>query len=154
MELTTEDLEKGEAIDLGVSSWFRIDQERINQFADATEDHQWIHLDVERAKDGPFGTTIAHGYLVMSLIPKLLFEIVQFPKAESLINYGADKLRFLSPVPANSEIRLKSRLMSSQKKGGGYLLRFRGEVEINKGESRPRRALIIEMLLLVQPSGS
>ena len=151
MELTAEDLEKGENIDLGASSWLMIDQERINQFAETTEDRQWIHLDVERAKAGPFGTTIAHGYLIMSVIPKLLFEIVQFPDAESIINYGIEKLRFLHPVPADSEVRLKSKVLSSQKKGKGYLMRFRGEVEIKESG---RRALITEILLLVQPKAN
>lgn len=151
MKLSTEDLERADDIDLGASSWLMIDQDRITRFAETTEDRQWIHLDAERAAKGPFGSTIAHGYLVLSVIPKMLFEIVEFPDAEAIINYGIEKLRFLSPVPSNTHVRLKARLQSSQKKANGFLLRFRGEIEI---EETGRRALITEILLLVQPKAS
>lgn len=148
MRLTNAELEQADDLDLGASSWLKLDQERIDRFADVTEDHQWIHVDVERAAASPVGSTIAHGYLVLSVIPKLLAELLDLPEIGSMINYGLDKLRFLYPVPAGSEVRLKCRLASCQKKPNGYLLRFRGDVEIREGG---KRALIMENLLLVQP---
>ena len=89
---------------LGYSDWVAITQERIDKFADATGDHQWIHTDPKRAKAGPFGTTIAHGYLTQSLVNLFLPEIMEVRGASMGINYGADKLRFVSPVPAGSDV--------------------------------------------------
>lgn len=145
--LTLEQLAGIDDLDLGESEWIAIEQERIAAFADATEDHQWIHLDVERAAAGPFGGTIAHGYLLLSLVPKLLFQLVEFVDAGMVINYGLDKLRFLSPVPAGSRVRMKARLASTTPRNGGVLVRFRGTLEIEGG----RRAYIADFLLLVLP---
>jgi len=102
--------------ELGVSRWLAVDQERINAFADATGDHQWIHVDVERARtEGPYGATIAHGFLTLSLIPALSKENYRIDNAKMGINYGLNRVRFLAPVPAGSRIRLRSELVSAAK---------------------------------------
>src|SRR5581483_11350237 len=91
---------------LGTSEWMTIDQERVNAFADATEDHQWIHVDPERAADGPFGTTIGHGFLTLSLLVRFWYEVG--PKDDQYrmgINYGTNKVRFMAPVPVDSKVR-------------------------------------------------
>ncbi|MCA1782884.1 MAG: MaoC family dehydratase [Dermatophilaceae bacterium] len=90
---------------LGTSAWVEVSQERINGFAEATGDHQWIHVDEERAKDGPFGTTIAHGYLTLSLLPLFYSTIYSIEGVRMGVNYGANKVRFLSPVPVGSRLR-------------------------------------------------
>jgi acyl dehydratase len=102
--------------ELGVSQWVSIDQERINAFADATGDHQWIHVDVERARtESPYGATIAHGFLTLSLIPGLSKENYRVDNAKMGINYGLNRVRFLAPVPAGSRIRLRSELVNAAK---------------------------------------
>jgi acyl dehydratase len=99
--------------EIGVSSYLKIDQERIQQFAEATLDHQWIHLDQERAKkEGGFGNTIAHGYLTLSILPHLWKEIAEFSNIKMMINYGIEKLRFNQPVVVDSEVRLRVKLSS------------------------------------------
>lgn len=135
--------------ELGVSSWQLIDQDRINAFADCTGDHQWIHVDVERAKrEGPFGGTIAHGYLTLSMLAPLQQEIGVIPEdAGQAINYGLDKLRFLTPVKAGSRIRMRVKLLSVEDRGKGrLLLRTENTFEI-EGEDKP--ALTAESLALV-----
>jgi acyl dehydratase len=135
--------------DLGASSWQLIDQDRINAFADCTGDHQWIHVDVERAKrEGPFGGTIAHGYLTLSMLAPLQQEIGVIPEdAGQAINYGLDKLRFVTPVKAGSQIRMRVRLLSIEDRGKGrLLLRTENTFEI-EGEDKP--ALTAESLALV-----
>src|SRR5579859_7853961 len=92
--------------DLGHTDWMEITQDRINRFADATDDHQWIHLDAERAAAGPFGTTIAHGYLTLSLVIPLFHDLLEISGISMGVNYGLDKLRFPSPVKVGSRIRL------------------------------------------------
>jgi acyl dehydratase len=102
--------------ELGVSQWLAVDQERINAFADATGDHQWIHVDVERARtESPYGATIAHGFLTLSLIPALSKENYRIDDAKMGINYGLNRVRFLGPVPAGSRIRLRSELVNAAK---------------------------------------
>ena len=102
--------------ELGVSQWLAVDQERINAFADATGDHQWIHVDVERAQtESPYGETIAHGFLTLSLIPALSKENYRIDNAKMGINYGLNRVRFLAPVPARSRIRLRSELVNAAK---------------------------------------
>ena len=102
--------------ELGVSRWLAVDQERINAFADATGDHQWIHVDVERARtESPYGATIAHGFLTLSLIPALSKENYRVDNAKMGINYGLNRVRFLAPVPAGSRIRLRSELVNAAK---------------------------------------
>jgi len=104
---------------LGYSGWIRIDQERVNLFADATGDHQWIHVDPERARSGPFGTTIAHGYLTLSLIPVLQSQIIQVDGVTMGVNYGCNKVRFPAPVPVGSELRMGAAIASIDDFDGG-----------------------------------
>jgi acyl dehydratase len=104
---------------LGYSSWWEISQERIAMFADATDDHQWIHLDAERAVAGPFGTTIAHGYLTLSLLVPMWHDILQFEGLRLGVNYGLNKVRFPSPVPVGSRIRAGAMLVSVENVADG-----------------------------------
>src|SRR5712671_4842282 len=105
------DLKAYEGKEIGVSEWYTVTQEQIDKFADATGDHQWIHVDVERAKrEMPGGTTIAHGYLTLSLLPRLSHEILHIRKRSRGINYGSDRVRFSSPVPAGARVRLHQTL--------------------------------------------
>lgn len=97
--------------ELGPSEWHTVTQDQINLFADATGDHQWIHVDEEKAKDGPFGTTIAHGYLTLSLLPILSAEVYSIDSLTFGLNYGANKIRFPSAVPVNSRIRAWGKLL-------------------------------------------
>jgi acyl dehydratase len=117
--------------ELGTSDWLEITQERVNTFADATGDHQWIHVDPERAKDGPFKGTIAHGYLTMSLGPVLLPQVVTVTGFSMALNYGLNKLRFPSPVPVGSKLRLSAKLVAVDDVTGGvqttYELTFQVE---------------------------
>ncbi len=135
--------------ELGVSGWRTIDQERIDAFARCTDDHQWIHVDVERAKrESPFGGTIAHGYLTLALLAPLQNEIgVIPPDAKQAINMGADKLRFLSPVKAGARVRMHATLVEVEDRGKGrLLLRTQNTFDI-EGEEKP--ALTVESLALV-----
>ncbi len=104
---------------LGYSKWLRIDQERINLFADATDDHQWIHVDPERAKSGPFGSAIAHGYLTLSLAPALLKEVLVVEGMSMGVNYGCNKVRFPAPVPVGSNLRLGAAVAEVEDVSGG-----------------------------------
>ena len=106
--------------ELGVSDWMEIDQKRINDFADVTGDHQWIHIDVERAKkESPYGAPIAHGFLTLSLIPALSKDNFRVENAKLAINYGLNKVRFLSAVPVDSRVRVRSELIDASAKGDG-----------------------------------
>lgn len=97
--------------EIGVSQYHKITQEQINKFAEATLDHQWIHVDEKKAKEGPFGATIAHGYLTLSLLPHMWEEILKVNNTTSLINYGIEKLKFNQPVLVNSELRVRVKLL-------------------------------------------
>ena len=102
--------------ELGVSDWLQIDQKRINDFADATNDHQWIHVDVERAKaESPYGTPIAHGFLTLSLVPALSKDNFRLENAKMAINYGLNKVRFVAPVPVDGSVRVRSELAAADK---------------------------------------
>jgi acyl dehydratase len=105
--------------DLGTSAWVEIDQARIDLFADATGDHQWIHTDPERAKDGPFGTTIAHGYLTLALIIPMWTEILDVRSVRTKVNYGLGKVRFPAPVPVGAKIRAHATLTNVEQIPGG-----------------------------------
>jgi acyl dehydratase len=105
---------------LGYSDWLEITQERINAFADATDDHQWIHVDPERAKAGPFGTTIAHGYLTLSLAVRFVDEIFSVEGARMGVNYGTNKVRFVSPVPVGAKLRAGGTLSAVEEVTGGW----------------------------------
>ncbi len=145
MKLTLADTLTVKDLDLGASSWFRVDQDRINGFAEATEDRQWIHIDEERAKESEMGGTIAHGYLMMSLLPNLFFELVTFTDMGMMINFGLDKVRFIRPVPSGSEVQLRAKLISARKRAGGVLMRIRGEMYL---KSTDKRTLTTEVLFL------
>ena len=132
--------------EVGLTDWIEVDQERINQFADATGDHQYIHLDAERAAQTPFGTTIAHGFLTLSLLSMLsgMGGGLKLENTVMGINYGLDKVRFLNPVKSGAKIRARFVLASAEeKKPGNYLLKQNVTVEID-GEDKP--ALIAEWL--------
>jgi len=130
---------------LGTSEWVTIDQDRINAFADVTLDHQFIHVDVEKARATPFGTTIAHGYLSLSLVSHFLGECGILPEGTVMaINYGSDKVRFLQPVAVNSKVRGHGKLLEvSEKSPGQYLVKTGISVEI-EGQEKP--ALVAEIL--------
>lgn len=98
--------------EIGVSNYHKITQEQINLFADATLDHQWIHIDEKRAENGPFGATIAHGYLTLALLPYLWEQILKVNNVKSMINYGIERLKFNQPVLVNSEVRIRVKLLS------------------------------------------
>lgn len=148
MKLSLADVQGADNLDLGASGWIRVDQDKIDQFAEATEDRQWIHVDVERARGSEAGGTIAHGFLLLSLLPKLFFEIVEFPDLGRMLNFGVEKVRFLRPVPSGSEIRLEARLVSARKRAGGYLMRIYGEMCLRDSG---RRAMVTEVLFLGFP---
>ena len=128
---------------LGYSEWLLIDQERVNTFADATGDHQWIHVDVERAKNGPFGAPIAHGYLTMSLSNLFLPQIVEVQGFSAGVNYGVDKVRFPSPVKVGSRIRGGAELTAISDVNGGLQTTMVITIEI-EGGTKP--ACVIESL--------
>lgn len=133
--------------DLGRSDWLTIEQDRINQFADCTGDHQFIHVDPEKAKATPFGTTIAHGYLSLSLLPMLMKDISIAPEGLKMgINYGLDSVRFLQPVKVGSRVRLAATVIDiTEKNPGQWLLKSRVTMEI-EGSEKP--AYIAEALAL------
>lgn len=136
------DLEQLEGQEIGVSDWHVIDQDRVNMFADATGDHQWIHVDVERAT-AALGSPIAHGYLTLSLLPMLSSEVLKVSGTTRGINYGSDKVRFTNMVPVGSRVRLKQKCLSVKEKSGGKQMIMESTVEI-EGQDRP--ALIAEAI--------
>ena len=121
---------------LGYSDWLQIDQARINQFAEATGDHQWIHVDPERAASGPFGKTIAHGYLTLSLANLFLPEIMEVNNVSMGVNYGCEKVRFPAPVPVGSRVRGGGEVVSAEEVKGGVQVVVRMTIEI-EGSERP-----------------
>jgi len=147
--LTLANIQSFAGRELGVSEWQTLDQGRIDRFAECTGDHQWIHVDPERARrESPFGTTIAHGYLTLSLLARSTFEIVAMPLGLSqALNYGLDRVRFLAPVKAGSRVRNRIKLISAEDKGNQrMLLTTENQVEI-EGEQKP--ALIAQALVMV-----
>jgi acyl dehydratase len=143
--LTLAELEQSGERDLGVSDWVTIDQNQVNQFAEATHDRQWIHVDPEAAAKGPFGKTVAHGYLTLALLPYLVSQVLSVSDATIGVNYGIERIRFPAPVPVGSQVRLKARLVSSERRGQGVLYHVGVEVEIN-GAEKP--ALVGEVVYL------
>ena len=132
---TPADLQKSVGEHLGYSEWLEITQDRIDLFAEATGDHQWIHVDPERAKDGPFGACIAHGYLTQSLVNTFLPQIVEVRGISMGVNYGSDKLRFPAPVPVGSRIRGSGELIAVEDvKGNAVQATVRVTVEIEGGD--------------------
>jgi len=135
---------------LGHSDWLEITQNRIDKFADATGDHQWIHVDPEQAKDGPFGRTIAHGYLTQSLVNHFLPQIVEVRSISMGVNYGADKLRFPAPVPVGSRIRGTGELIAAEEtRDGGVQATIRVTVEIEGGD---RPACVVDTISRYMPA--
>ncbi len=146
VEMTLAELEAAKDVDLGAGEWKTVEQKHIDLFADATGDHQWIHVDPERAaNESPIGTTIAHGYLTLSLLPAALYEMLTVTDAKMGINYGTDKIRFLNPVPTGSQVRVKARVAEAQRKGDGILYKLAVEVEI---KDNPKPALVGEVLYM------
>jgi acyl dehydratase len=121
---------------LGQSDWEVIDQDKINRFADATGDHQWIHVDVERAKSGPFGTTIAHGYMTLSLVPIFVFQLLKVEGAKLVVNYGLNKARFPAPVPVDSRVRMGGEIAAVEQVSGGLQVTLACTFEI-EGQTKP-----------------
>ena len=122
--------------EVAVSEWTTITQAQIDQFAQATGDHQWIHVDVEKAKKGPFGAPIAHGYLTLSLGPSLLPQVYGIEGAVMGVNYGTNKVRFPSPVPVGSRLRVGAKLLSAEDVSGGIQMTLEATFEI-EGASKP-----------------
>jgi acyl dehydratase len=138
-KMTVADLARHIGEEIGISSWILLDQNRINEFAHCTGDHQWIHVDAERAaREGPFGGTIAHGFLTLSLLAPTGFEVLLAritPK--SVVNYGLDKVRFVAPVRSGKRVRNRIRISSVEEKGTGrFLVTTENTIEI-EGETRP-----------------
>jgi acyl dehydratase len=145
-KLTLEELESSTERELGTSEWETIDQKQIDLFAEATHDHQWIHVDPEMAAQGPFGTTVAHGYLTLSMLPYFVSQVLNVTDVKMGINYGTEKIRFTAPVPVGSQVRLKATLRDSERRGDGVLYRLGIEVEIKDAE---KPALVGDVLYLV-----
>jgi acyl dehydratase len=144
-ELTLAELEASGERELGVSGWERIEQDQIDRFAEATHDPQWIHVDPEAAAKGPFGSTVAHGYLTLSMLPYFMSQVLSVSDARMGLNYGTERIRFTAPVPVGSEVRLKARLLASERRGEGVLYRVGVEVEIRGGD---KPALVGEVVYL------
>ncbi len=128
---------------LGFGEWVEMTQDRVDRFADATGDHQWIHVDPGRAKHGPFGTTIAHGYLTLSITNQFLSGLLRVPSATMGLNYGANKVRFPAPVLVGSRIRVGAEIVDVQDVPGGVQVTTRNTVEIEGGE---KPACVVEAL--------
>lgn len=120
--------------EVGCSDWVDIEQAKVNMFADATGDHQWIHIDPERAAHGPFGTTIAHGYMTLSLLPMLAADATSVDGVRMGVNYGLNKVRFPAPVPVGSRVRARFELLSVEDIEGGAQLNYRATIEREGGE--------------------
>jgi acyl dehydratase len=135
-------LEAAAGTELAVSDWVEITQERVNQFADATGDHQWIHVDPERAKrESPFGGPIAHGYLTLSLLPKLMSDALEIDGTRVSVNYGVNRVRFTDPVPVGSRVRARIGLAKFERIAGGAQLFWNVTIE-REGAAKP--AMIAE----------
>ena len=135
--------------ELGVSDWVTVSQEMIDQFADATGDHQWIHVDRDRARHSPFGTTIAHGFLTLSLIARLRDQIYDVEGVAARINYGCDKVRFLEPVPSGSHVRLRLKLAKIEPSRRG--IRVDSDCTIELADA-PRPALVADQITILVPA--
>jgi acyl dehydratase len=132
-----EDAKALEGQEVGLSDWAVIDQTRIDQFAEATSDHQWIHVDTERAaRELPEGKTIAHGYLTLALIPALTGDFIDVPNLARAINFGVNKVRFYTPVPTGSRVRARATVLQARRRAGALLLTSEVRIEI-EGERKP-----------------
>lgn len=142
------DLELAVGLLLGYSNWHMITQEQIDAFAVATGDHQWVHVDPAQAARGPFGSTIAHGFLTLSLLPMLTGQVYTVEGVQMVVNYGADKLRFPSPVPAGSRVRAGVELTAITPNALGFQVATRVTIEC---ENVAKPACVVEMLAIVVP---
>ncbi len=134
--------------ELGVSSWFEVTQDIINDFANVTNDHQWIHIDKNRAKkESPFGKTIAHGYYTLSLLPMFVSEIWKCKNTSLVLNYGSDKVRFISPVVCDSKIRAKIILLSLEEYKEGVKIKTKVDIEIMNSKKLALSAETLSILL-------
>ena len=140
-----DDLESIVGQEVGVSEWFEVDQERVNLFADATGDHQWIHIDVERATK-EIGSPIAHGYLTLSLLPMLSSQVMSVSGVSRGINYGSDKVRFTNMVPVGSKVRLRQKCLAVEPKAGGKQMKMESTMEV-EGQERP--AMVAEAISIL-----
>ncbi|MGH7758810.1 MAG: MaoC family dehydratase [Candidatus Dormibacteria bacterium] len=122
--------------DLGSGEWQTVTQQQVNQFADATHDHQWIHIDPERARSGPFGQTIAHGFLTLALLPDLLRSVLRVDGARMGVNYGLNRVRFPAPLAVGSRVRARAELLEATSFGGGVQIVVRTTVEV-EGQAKP-----------------
>ena len=143
MHINYADLAAHVGAKLGPTEWMTVDQARINLFADATGDHQWIHVDTEAAKQGPFGATIAHGYLTLSLVSSFMPTLLTVSNISMGVNYGCDKVRFPSPVVVGSSIRARAEIISVEPAGGGMQVCVRVWVEI---QDQDRPACVVDTL--------
>lgn len=143
--ISLEGFKNSAGTELGPSDWLLIDQERINRFADATDDYQFIHVDPEKAAETTFGSTIAHGFLSLSVLPHLLAQIMPIPDGLVMgINYGTDKVRFSQPVHVDSRVRARARIEKvNARSGGQYMVKTRVTLEI---ENRRRPAVVADIL--------
>ncbi len=143
-EVKFEQLKSLVGSEIGTSDWWDITQDRINQFAQATGDFQWIHIDEQRARQSTFGTTIAHGYLTLSMLAGMRFQTFEVAGTAMTVNYGLNKVRFLTPVPSGSRTRAKFELIDAQDRAdGGLQCTFRTTVEL---ENAPKPACIAETI--------
>jgi acyl dehydratase len=143
---TVEEIESAVGEEIGTTEWVEITQDRVDRFADVTDDHQWIHVDRERAAEGPFGGTIAHGYLTLSLIPMLGADILRVTGVTRGINYGCDKVRFTGMVRVGKRVRMRQKLVSVEPKAGGLQMKNECTIEI-EGEERP--ACVAETISII-----
>ena len=148
-----EELTEAIGQDLGTSDWLTIEQDRVNQFADATGDHQWIHVDVDRAAEGPFGGTIAHGYLTLSLIPYLGVQVFTLDTPGAKLNYGVNKVRFPSPVRVGSRVRntVSVKEVTDLPSGKQLVLGHVLEIEGPDGQMHEKPACVAETVVLLLP---
>jgi acyl dehydratase len=145
MNVPIDDLADFVGQDLGTSEWITVSQDRINTFADATDDHQWIHVDAEKASQGPFGTTIGHGYLTLSLFIPLFSGLLDVAGVTTKVNYGLNKVRFPAPVPVDSRIRLAATITDVRDvDGDGVQITLDGDIEI---EDSPKPACVLQSVL-------
>lgn len=145
-KLSVAQLLEARSLHLGYSDWLAISQPRVDGFAEHTEDRQWIHVDQARAASGPFGGTIVHGYLTLALVPHLLYQVLEITDEVRGVNYGLDKLRFLSPVPVGSEVRLGAVIEGAERRpDGSVMCRVSVVVEV-RGQARA--AMVADLLLV------
>ena len=148
VRMTLAELEQAQDVDLGATDWVEVTQQQVDRFADATGDHQWIHVDRDRAADGPFRGTIAHGYLTLSMLPVLMAQLLQISDSSMGVNYGLDRLRLTGPVPVGGKIRARGTLLDATARSGGVLYRVEMQIEVQGGD---RPALVATGLFLVYP---